>query len=125
MFRFPKREHIVSTKLIETLFGSGSKTMAAYPLRVVFRKVPRQQVDVPVQVLISVPKKRLRHAVDRNRVKRQIREAYRNCGHPLADAVQAQETLLLGFVWTSNELMASAIVYGRIEKLLKRVSEKI
>ena len=125
MFRFPKREHIVSTKLIETLFGSGSKTMAAYPLRVVFRKVPRQQVDVPVQVLISVPKKWLRHAVDRNRVKRQIREAYRNCGHPLADAVQAQETLLLGFVWTSNELMASAIVYGRIEKLLKRVSEKI
>ena len=43
--------------------------MAAYPLRAVFHKTDRQQTGVPVQVLISVPKKHFKHAVDRNRVK--------------------------------------------------------
>ena len=99
--------------------------MVAYPLRLVFHKVPRQQTGVPIQVLISVPKKRLRHAVDRNRVKRQVREAYRRCSQLLRDAVPADESLLLGFVWISNEPVPSGIVASRIEKLLKRVSEKI
>ena len=51
--------------------------MAAFPLRVVYVNKERAQGEVPVQILISVPKKRFKHAVDRNRVKRQVREAYR------------------------------------------------
>jgi ribonuclease P protein component len=122
---FPKREHIVSTKLIEMLFGSGSKSMAAFPLRVVYHKIPRGLTDVPVQVLISVPKKRFKHAVDRNRVKRQVREAYRHCKHPLCEAVPADECLLLAFVWLSDELVPSSIVSERIGKLVSRISEKL
>ena len=75
---FRKKERIVSNLLIETLFEKGnSQSLAAYPLRAVFLKKERQQGHAPVQILISVPKKRFKHAVDRNRVKRQIREAYR------------------------------------------------
>ena len=51
--------------------------MAAFPLRVVYVNKERAHGEVPVQILISVPKKRFKHAVDRNRVKRQVREAYR------------------------------------------------
>ena len=125
MPNFPKREHIVSTRLIEQLFSSGSTSMAAYPLRAVFRMVERSQTDVPVQVLISVPKKRFKHAVDRNRVKRQVREAYRQHKQPLADAIPAGQSLLLGFIWVGDSLDASSIVVSRIAKLLTRITEKL
>ena len=76
--RFQKQERIVSQKLIEELFGGGqSHTLAAFPLRAVYMQQERQDRSEPVKVLISVPKKRLHHAVDRNRAKRQVREAYR------------------------------------------------
>lgn len=125
MPNFPKREHIVSTRLIEQLFSSGSTSMAAYPLRAVFRMVERSQTDVPVQVLISVPKKRFKHAVDRNRVKRQVREAYRQHKQPLVDAIPAGQSLLLGFIWVGDSLDASSIVVSRIAKLLTRITEKL
>ena len=122
---FKKREHIVSTRLIETLFGSGSKSMVAYPLRVVYQKIPREQTDVPVQVLISVPKKHFKHAVDRNRVKRQVREAYRHCKQPLFEAVPDDQSLLLAFLWLSDELAPSTTVNNRIKHLVTRIAEKV
>ena len=125
MLNFPKREHIVSTRLIEQLFGSGSTSMAAYPLRVVFRMVDRSQTNVPVQVLISVPKKRFKHAVDRNRVKRQVREAYRHHKLPLIEAIPFDRSLLVGFIWTGDRLAPSSIVESRIGKLTARITEKL
>ena len=69
---FPKRDHLCSHMLIERLFEPGeSKSLQAYPLRMVYREAES------TQVLISVPKRFFHNAVDRNRVKRQIREAYR------------------------------------------------
>ncbi len=122
---FPKREHICSTRLIDELFGSGSQSTAAFPLRAVFLKTARQKTGVPVQVLISVPKKRFKHAVDRNRVKRQVREAYRHLKQPLCEAIATEESLLLGFVWTSDRLAPSSVVASRMEKILKRIVEKV
>lgn len=121
---FPKRERIVRTRQIETLFGSGSKSMVAYPLRVVFRKIAREQQDVTAQLLISVPKKRFKHAVDRNLAKRQVREAFRQSKQLLSDAVGEGETLQLGFVWISDEHVPSSLVRNRMEKLFKRIAEK-
>lgn len=122
---FPKKEHIVSTRLIETLFGSGSMSLAAYPLRAVFQIIPRCQEDVPVQILISVPKRRLKHAVDRNRVKRQVREAYRLCKVSLCETVPADETLLVGFLWQADAVVPPAKVADRVQKLVRRITEKL
>ncbi len=108
------------------LFGSGSTSMAAFPLRAVFKAIPRRNpADVPVQVLISVPKKRFKHAVDRNRVKRQVREAYRQCKQQLCEAVPDDQCLLLAFVWIADELMPSTTVADRIQKLVKRITERV
>ena len=75
---FKKEERIVSNLLIETLFEKGnSQSLSAYPLRAVYLRTEHRKGCAPVQLLISVPKKKFKHAVDRNRVKRQIREAYR------------------------------------------------
>lgn len=121
-----KRERMVSQKLIETLFGGGSSlSMAAYPLRVVYMKTNRQYGDLPVQLLISVPKKRFKHAVDRNLVKRQVREAFRQHKQVVYDALPEEEMVLMAFVWLSQEHYSSQEVEKRVVSLLKRMAEKL
>lgn len=79
----------------------------------------------PVQVLMSVPKKRLRHAVDRNRAKRQLREAYRQRSRLLKEALPPGSTLHMAFIWLADRPEPSALVSGRMEKLLHRIAESI
>jgi ribonuclease P protein component len=132
---FQKRERMVSRKLIDTLFGAcpakqglesrGSQSMAAYPLRAVYIKKVRARDDAPVQVLVSVPKKHFKHAVDRNRIKRQVREAFRQHKQLLYEALAEQEQLLLAFIWLSDEHYPSQHVESRVVSLMQRVAEKL
>ena len=125
-FTFRKRERMVSLKLIESLFGGGcSQSVAAFPLRAVYMLSERQRDDAPVQLLISVPKKRFHHAVDRNRVKRQVREAFRQHKDLLCQVVPEGQRLLLAFIWLSDEHRPSKEIEGRIVSLMRRISEKI
>jgi ribonuclease P protein component len=75
-------------------------------------------------VLISVPKKRFHHAVDRNRVKRQIREAYRRHKSLIVDQVPPSQMLVIAFVWLSDQLQPSTIVDSRVKNLLERIAHK-
>jgi ribonuclease P protein component len=124
--RFRKKERIVSQKLIEELFGGGkSHSLAAFPLRVVYMQLERQDRQEPVEVLISVPKKRLHHAVDRNRAKRQIREAYRLQKQLLTEKMAQGQTVDIAFVWLSDQLLPSAEVNGRMKNLLEWIAKRI
>lgn len=123
---FSKRERLVSQRLIDLLFGqSASHSLAAFPLRVVYHLRPRQAGDEPVQMLVSVPKKRFHHAVDRNRVKRQVREAYRDRKQALYDAVPDDHALLVAFVWLSDRHLPTADVAARVGNLLERLVARI
>ena len=124
--RFRKKERIVSQKLIEELFGGGkSHSLAAFPLRAVYMQQERQDRQEPVEVLISVPKKRLHHAVDRNRAKRQIREAYRLQKQLLTEKMAQGQTVDIAFVWLSDQLLPSAEINGRMKNLLERIAKRI
>ncbi|MCF1190377.1 ribonuclease P protein component [Mangrovimonas sp. AS39] len=72
---YPKAEKLKSKKLIEALFSEG-KSVSAYPLRMVYIKTHFED-DIPCKVGVSVSKKRFKKAVDRNHIKRLLREAYR------------------------------------------------
>lgn len=65
--------------------GGVSKSFSIFPIRVVY--MPVEQGEVPASILISVSKRRFKRAVKRNRVKRQIREAYRKNKSLLVDAI--------------------------------------
>ena len=135
--RFSKRERLCSKKLIDTLFGPGrSHAMTAFPLKVVYRLVDNVTettasagavTETNVQVLISVPKKHFKRAVKRNRVKRQVREAYRK--HKSYVTLRVKELtdkqLLIAFIWLSNELTDSVPVDQRVYNLLQRIGERI
>lgn len=85
----------------------------------------RQNGDEPVQMLVSVPKKHFHHAVDRNRVKRQVREAYRRRKQILYDALPENKTLLLAFVWLSDRHLTTADVAARVNVLIRKLADRL
>ena len=123
---FNKRERIVSKKLIEQLFSKGSSfSISAFPLRIVVMETAQVADDVPIQVLVSVSKRHFKHAVDRNRVKRQIREAYRHHKQILTEKVQQQQALAIAFIWLANGLHESATVEKSVRILLGKAAERL
>jgi ribonuclease P protein component len=117
---------MVSRSAITGLFGGDdSRSLASFPLRAVYKVVSPSATATPVQILISVPKRRFHHAVDRNRVKRQVREAYRLHKSILADHVAADSQLLLSFVWLSASHVPSAVVERCVVNILRRIAEKL
>lgn len=99
--------------------------MTAFPLRAVYMLRERQDRQEPVEVLVSVSKKKFHHAVDRNRVKRQIREAYRLQKTIITERVPQDKTLDIAFIWLSNQLTSSTDVNSQIKNLLERIGRKI
>ncbi len=75
MKTFIKEERLCSRKSLDLLFKNGSSFLL-YPFRVSYLLVA-ENTSVPVEVVINVPKKRYKRAVDRNLLKRRTREAYR------------------------------------------------
>ena len=121
---FKKEERIVSNLLIETLFEKGnSQSLSAYPLRAVFLKTEQREGCAPVQLLISVPKKKFKHAVDRNRVKRQIREAYRKNKAILEGTLGEGQMLLIAIIWLSDRHFATNEIEKRVVSLLKQMAK--
>lgn len=75
MYTFRKEERLCSRKHLDLLFKNGSSFLL-YPFRISYLFID-EGAHVPAQVVINVPKKRYKRAVDRNLLKRRIREAYR------------------------------------------------
>ncbi len=123
---FKKRERIVSRKLIEQLFSEGNGfSISAFPLRIVVVETARVASDIPVQVMVSVSKRHFKHAVDRNRVKRQVRETYRHNKQMLTEKVQQEQTLAIAFIWLADELHTSETVERSVKKLLGKVGDRL
>ncbi len=119
-----KSERLNKKLIIDRLFAGGNKSLLAYPLRVVYMPVERR--DERVCMLVSVPKKRFRRAVKRNRVKRQVREAYRKNKYTLWHVLEEVDICLaLGFIWLDDKLYASDEVEEKVKNLLIRITENL
>lgn len=124
-YALPKKERLNSRILIEKLFSGGSRSLPAFPLRIVYMQVEEENLPA-ASIMVSVPKKRFKRAVKRNRVKRQIREAYRMHKDILLDALEAAgRKVAVAFIWLDNELHDSSEVEAKVKKLLQLVAERI
>lgn len=123
-FTLSKEERICSKKLINELFTGNGRSMTAFPLRVVFMKRTIVDDQPRAAMLVSVPKRYFKHAVDRNRVKRQVREAFRrNKSIITQNLTDDHEAVAMAFVWLTDEKFPSSEVENRIVRLLTRISE--
>lgn len=125
--KFPKSERLCSRKAIEALFAGGNRAFSAFPLRVVYKVVdqPLQSPSSSPQVLISVSKRHLKHAVDRNRTKRQIREAWRLNKEILDGETVEHHPLHIAFIWLADEPQPSDLVHRKMKNLLHRIVEDL
>lgn len=123
-FTLSKEERICSKKLINELFTGNGRSMTAFPLRVVFMKRTIVDDQPRAAMLVSVPKRYFKHAVDRNRVKRQVREAFRhNKSIITQNLTDGHEAVAMAFVWLTDEKFPSSEVENRMVRLLTRISE--
>ena len=95
-FIFKKKEKLKSKKLIEELFEKGD-SFTKFPLRLKFLKVRHSSKNM-IQASFSAPKRKFKKAVDRNRVKRLMREAYRKNKHLLTDTIQEKHIIMFTFI---------------------------
>lgn len=124
--RLYKSEKLCSKLEIERLYAQGS-SIIAYPLRAVWIAVPSQEEKhtVAARFLISIPKKRIRHAVDRVLLRRRTREAYRLNRHLLDEVVTQGKTVLIGFNWLANHEYNYTTIERSMQELLSKIAEAI
>ncbi len=114
-----KQERISSRKDIETLFESG-QSLSNFPIRL-FWLTRNEASTYPVTVMFTVSKKKFSKAVDRNRIKRLLRENYRVVKPALYEAIPSQTHILLGILFTGKELPT----FDDIQKALNVALERL
>lgn len=119
---FRKAEKLCKIKSIDRLFSKGD-SFIAYPLRVVYfigDEWEGERASSHATILVSVSKKKFKRAVERNRVKRLVREAYRLNKSQLVDVARSENKQIeIAFLYLKSELP----IYEEIEKaMLKALS---
>ena len=125
IYKFKKEEKVTGEDRIDSLFAKG-KSFVSFPLRVVYLNT-QFSVPSPVSVLVSVPKKRIKSAVKRNRIKRQVREAYRLNKHFLDTLIPQNIDLHLdiAFVFVKEELVDFSVIEKCMRKGLTEMVNKL
>ena len=113
VYGFPKQNKLCGQKRIATLYKEG-KRFTAWPLRVTYMPTEEE-----TQVLIWAPKSLFKHAVDRNHLRRLMREAYRLNQHLLDD-----QHYLIAFNYMDKERQPYAIIEKGICKALRKVKSE-
>lgn len=133
-----KDEKLRHKSLIDPLFKEG-RTLYDFPLRLSWRVVsPEQLADSfrdtppdnigPLQMLITVPKKKRRHAVDRVLMRRRIREAYRLNRLPLKQMVAdnpALRSLGMAIIYLSDKNLPYSTVETKLKNILRKLEKTL
>lgn len=123
-YRFSKAERLCRKTTIERLYSEGD-SVAAFPLRAVYLTLEPEMGEPAASVLFSVPKKRFRHAVDRNLVKRRLREAYRLNKHGFIEALNEKGIrMAIAILYLDKQHHTYSHLQARMNKLFQAIIKK-
>lgn len=132
-FTFKKEERLSRKKIIDELFKNGSSFYLA-PFKIIFQEQKEEVTSssprigsskTPVQVLISVSSKNFKKAVDRNRIKRLIREAYRLNKFVLYDSLNKKnKQVAFAILYTSKTIESFDLIQQRLIAALNKLAEE-
>jgi ribonuclease P protein component len=119
-----KDDRLKSRKAIEYLFKEG-KSFSIFPLRVLYTiNAASEKPTNNLRAGFSVSTRNFKKAVDRNRIKRLLREAYRLQKHLLSGQVETTgKTLILFFIYTGNELPEYKTIAEKVQASIKRLQK--
>lgn len=120
-FTYPKNEKLKSKKSIDLLFSEG-KSVSKYPLRLVYAANPMENEEL-IKFGVSVSKRYFKKAVDRNALKRVLRECYRLNKHLLVENIDKPMALM--FFYQSKEVLTSKEINEKTILLFEKFIEKI
>jgi ribonuclease P protein component len=122
-FSYNKTEKLKSRKLIEHLFSNG-KSINMFPVKLLYDYV--EEADTSLKAGVTASSRNFKKAVERNRVKRVLREAYRLQKPALLQLLEAKGlSIALFFIYTGKELPEFAEVQKRINLILQKLAKKI
>ncbi len=125
-YTFKKEERLCSKRSIDDLFHNGS-SFVVYPFRIVcLIKPANPEQNFPAQVITSVPKKRFKKAVDRNALKRLMRECYRIEKPQLYSFLnQHSVNLFLAIQYVSNDKLPYETLKNKLKLVIAKLENEI
>lgn len=115
---FPKSEKLKSRAIIKQLFDEG-KSFSAFPLKLIFIQPNESQIT---RATFAVPKRNFKSAVSRNRIKRQMREAYRL--HKQLLTANKDRNYALLFLYLGKDKPQYAKLENALKALLKKLADE-
>lgn len=126
LFSYQRKEKLKSRKLMDQLFAAG-KSVSVFPVKAMFNEIDAA-LDFRVKAGVGVSSRNFKKAVDRNRIKRLLREAYRLNKQPLLDFATANnKKIAVFFLFVDKILPDFETLQNKmpalIDKLIKQLNE--
>lgn len=123
-FTYSKQEKLKSRKLLEAIFKKG-QSFTVYPIKLFYLQ-PEEPVDFYIKAGVGVSSRHFKHAVDRNRIKRMLREAYRTQKQPLHTVLAENgKQMAAFFLYIDKVLPEYAVLELKMQQVLAKLEKHI
>ena len=119
---FKKQEKLKKSKLIEKLFAQG-KALTEYPIKLIYLEIEHES-PYKIQAGVTVSKRNFKNAVDRNRIKRLLREVYRKNKYVIYESEDTKKHIFM-FIYLGKKEFEYPILEDKMKSLLHKFILKV